>query len=59
MKQIFLGNFSSATLKNFLLWAYVLQYRLTYFIEVYSLKEHKAVFLKRQNLIFSIVAGSI
>ena len=25
----------------------------------YSLKEHEAVFLKRQHLIFSLVAGSI
>ena len=32
---------------------------VTYFNPVYSLKEHKAVFLKRENLIFSIVAGSI
>ena len=30
-----------------------------YFNEVYSLKERKAVFLERQNLIFSVVAGSI
>ena len=35
---------------------------VSYFNEVFSLKEHEAVFfgfLKRQNLIFSIVAGSI
>ena len=32
---------------------------VTYLNEVYSLKEHDAVFLKRENLIFSIVAGSI
>ena len=30
-----------------------------YFNKVYSLKEHEAVFLKRQNFIFSVVAGSI
>ena len=37
-----------------------LEYLFTYFNEVYSLKEHGAVFLKRQNLIFfSIVAESI
>ena len=29
------------------------------FSEVYSLKEHEAVFLKRKKLIFSVVAGSI
>ena len=37
----------------------LLEYRFTYFTEVYSLKEHETVFLKRQNLDFSIVAGSI
>ena len=31
----------------------------TCFNEDYSLKEHEAVFLKRQNLIFSVVAGNI
>ena len=31
---------------------------VTYLNEVHSLKENEAVFLKRQNLIFSIVAGS-
>ena len=32
----------------------------TYFNEVYSLKEQEPVFLKRQNLVFSlVVAGSI
>ena len=30
---------------------------VTYFNEVYNLKEHEAVFLKRQNLI--LVAGNI
>ena len=28
-------------------------------LEVYSLKDYEAIFLKRQNLIFSIVTGSI
>ena len=37
----------------------LLEYGLTYFYDVYSLKEHEVVFLKRQNLIFSIVAESI
>ena len=32
---------------------------VTYFNEFYSLKEHEAVFLKRQKLIFSVVAGCI
>ena len=32
---------------------------ITYFNEYFSLKGHDAVFLKRQNLNFSIVAGSI
>ena len=31
----------------------------TCFNEDYSLKEHEAVFLKRQNLIFSVVARNI
>ena len=29
-----------------------------YLNKVYSLKEHEAVFLRRQNLIYSVVAGS-
>ena len=29
------------------------------FNKIYDLKEHEAVFLKRQNLFFSIVGGSI
>ena len=29
---------------------------VTFFSEVYSLKEHEAVFLKKQHLIFPIVA---
>ena len=37
----------------------LLEYVFTYFNRVYSLKEHEAVFFKRQNLIFYIVAGSI
>ena len=32
---------------------------VTYFDEHFSLKGHDAVFLKRQNLISSILAGSI
>ena len=32
---------------------------VTYFNEVYSLKEHEVVFLKQHNLIFSIVAGGL
>ena len=32
---------------------------LTYFNGVFSLREHKTVFLKRQTSIFSVVAGSI
>lgn len=32
---------------------------VTYFNKDFSLKEHEAVFWKRQNLIFSIMAGSI
>ena len=32
---------------------------VTYFNEVYILKEHEAVFLKKQNLIFCIVAEGI
>ena len=38
---------------------HLLEYVFTYFNEVYSLKEHEAVLLKGQNLIFSIVAGGI
>ena len=37
----------------------LLEYVDTYFNKVYSLKEHEAIFLKRQNLVYSIVAGSI
>ena len=32
---------------------------VTYFNEYFSLKRHEAVFLKRQDLFFYIVAGSI
>ena len=32
---------------------------VAYLNEVYSLKEHEAVFLKMESYIFSIVAGSI
>ena len=32
---------------------------VTFFNKVYTLKEYEVVFLKRQNLIFSTVAGSI
>ena len=38
---------------------YLLEWVVTDFNEAYSLKEHKAVFLKKQNLFFSLVAGSI
>ena len=37
----------------------VLEHVVTYFKEVYSLKGHEAVILKKQNLIFSTVPGSI
>ena len=37
----------------------LLEYVATYFKGVYSLKEHGAIFLKKQNLTFSIVVGSI
>ena len=37
----------------------ILEHVLTYFNEVCNLEEHEAVFLKGQNLIFSIGAGSI
>ena len=36
----------------------LLESAVTYF-KVYCLKEHEAVFLKKQNLILSRVAGSI
>ena len=40
---------------------FLLENVFTYFnkVYIYSLKEHEPGFLKRQNLIFSIVAGSI
>ena len=37
----------------------LVEYVETYFNKVYSLKEHEAVFLKKQNVTFSAVAGSI
>ena len=37
----------------------LLELVFTYFNEVYNLKEYEAVFLRRQNLIFSIAAGRI
>ena len=37
----------------------LLDHVVTYFHKVYALIEHEAVFLKRQKLPFSIVAGSI
>ena len=39
--------------------SFLLECMVTYFNEVWNLKEHEAVFLKRQNLIFIIVGGSI
>ena len=38
---------------------YLLECMITYLSEVYSLKEHEAVLLKRQNFNYPLVAGSI
>ena len=50
---------SAFLLHNFIVILCLLELVVTYFNKIYSLKEHKAIFLKKQNLIFSLVAGSI
>ena len=43
----------------FIVIPYPLECLVTYFNEYFRLKRNEAVFLKRQNLFFYIVAGSI
>ena len=50
---------SAFLLHNFIVILCLLELVVTYFNKIYSLKEHKAIFLKKQNLIFYLVAGSI